>query len=200
MSRVLRSSAIYILVAVLGLTLACATRAAQLNLEVQLDPESRRFDALAELPSEGELVFALHESLAVRKATADGEPVTVTASGKGPTREWRVKARRGAMLQIEYGGTLPALDARIDHRGVLKQLVPMTSSAGTFLPGSSGWYPQPSGLFSYRVTLSLSGSQRGLVPGRLVEESLPDSADARYVARFAFDAPTDSTRPPTASI
>jgi hypothetical protein len=191
MSRVLRGSAIYALLAFLGLTLACATHAAQLNLEVQLDPESRRFDALAELPSEGELVFALHESLAVRQAIADGEPVSASTAGKGPTREWRIKARRGATLQIEYGGTLPVLDTRIDHRGVLKQLVPMTSSAGTFLSGASGWYPRPSGLFSYTVTLSLPGSQRGLVAGRLVEETSPDGADARYVARFAFDAPAD---------
>jgi aminopeptidase N len=191
MSRVLRSSAIYTLLAFLGLTLACATHAAQLDLNVQLDPESRQLAALAELQSEGELVFALHESLAVHKATADGEPVTVSASGKGPTREWRIRAQRGATLQIEYGGTLPALDTRIDHRAVLKPLAPTTSSAGTFLPGSSGWYPRPSGLFAYTVTLSLPASQRGLVAGRLVEETLPDGADARYVARFAFDAPAD---------
>jgi aminopeptidase N len=191
MNRVLRGSAIYASLALLGLTLACATRAARLNLDVQLDPESRRFAALAELQSEGDLVFALHESLAVHKATADGEPVTASAAGKGPLREWRLQAKRGTTLQIEYGGTLPALDERIDHRSVLKELAPMTSSVGTFMPASSGWYPHPGGLFTYTVTLSLPASQRGLVAGRLVEETLPDGADARYVARFAFDASAD---------
>jgi aminopeptidase N len=191
MSRVLRGSATYLWLVFIGGMLACPTHAAQLNLDVHLDPESRRFDAVAELPSEGELVFGLHESLSVSTVMADGQPITAIVSGKGSMREWRIKARRGATLQIEYGGTLPALDAQLDHRGVLKQLVPMTSSAGTFMPGSGGWYPQPDGLFTYTVRLSLPASQRGLVAGRLVDETVPDGTAARYVARFAFDAPAD---------
>ena len=191
MSRVPRGSAIRVGFAFIGAMLACATHAAQLNLDVHLDPESRRFHAVAELPADGDVVFALHESLSVSTVTADGQPLKATAAGKGPMREWRIKAPPGATLQIEYGGTLPPLDAQLDHRGVLKQRLPMASGTGTFLPASSGWYPQPAGLFTYALTLTLPGSQRGLVPGRLVDETLPVAADGRYVARFTFDAPAD---------
>ncbi|HZN26119.1 MAG TPA: M1 family aminopeptidase [Burkholderiales bacterium] len=191
MTHVLRSSAIYVWAALIGLTLPFAARGAQLTLDVQLEPESRRFEAIAELQTDGDLVFALHESLAVRSATVDGQAVNASASGNGRVREWRIRSGRGAAVQIEYGGTLPALDSRIDHRGVLKQLAPMASSAGTFLPASSHWYPQPRGLFTYSVTLSLPASQRGIVPGQLAEERLPDSPESRYVARFDFDAPTE---------
>jgi hypothetical protein len=67
----------------------------------------------------------------------------------------------------------------------------MASAAGTFLPAGSAWHPRPDGLFSYSVTLSLPGTQRGLVAGRLVEETLPSPGNARYIARFEFDTPTD---------
>ena len=191
MKEVLRASAIVFAVAFLAVCLTRPTHAAQLTLDVQLDPDSRRFDAVAELHAQGDLVFALYESLAVRRATANGEALNASASGKGELREWRIKAPRGATVRIEYGGTLPALDNALDHRGVLKQLVPMASSAGSFLPASSAWYPQPTASFSYSVTLSLPGSQRGLVAGRLASETQPDATQDRYRARFDFDAPTD---------
>jgi aminopeptidase N len=192
MKRVLRGSAMVLVLTCFALSLTRPTYAAHLKLDVQLDPDSRRFEGVAEIDTGGDLVFPLHESLAVRNASANGEPLNASLSGKGELREWRIKAPSGAMVRIEYGGILPALDRALDHRGVLKALVPMASNAGTFLSASSGWYPQPAGLFSYSVTLALPGSQRGLVAGRLASETPPDTAQEHYRARFDFDAPTDA--------
>jgi hypothetical protein len=158
---------------------------------VQLDPHSRRLDGRAELVAQGDFRFVLHQSLTVNSVTVNGEQVTPSASGPAERREWRVPAPRGARVEIAYGGTLPELDRTIDHRGVLKGLAPMASSTGTFLPAGSGWYPGPSSAFTYVVTLSLPGDQRGLVAGRLAFESVPSEANQRYGARFEFDTPTD---------
>jgi hypothetical protein len=158
---------------------------------VRLDPDSRRFDARAELVSPGDLRFVLHEALTLGSVTANGQAIAPVASGTGERREWRVASPRGSKLRIEYGGTLPALDPAMDHRRVLKGLGPMTSPGGTFLPSGTGWYPRPGSAFTYAVTLSLPADQRGLVAGRLAAETVPSAGSGRYIARFEFDAQAD---------
>ena len=173
---------------------ACAAvpRTGHLDLDVTLDPESRHFRAVAELATPGDFRFVLHHTLAVSAALVNGQPAAVVAAARDADfREWRVNAPRGGALRIEYGGTLPALDATLDHRGVLGALPPMAAGNGSFLHSASGWYPRPAPLFSYRVKLSLPGDQRGLVAGRLVEEELPRDAAGHYIATFEFQHPAD---------
>jgi aminopeptidase N len=158
--------------------------AADLALDVKLDPHTRRLAATAELASPGNFAFALHPSLSVQSVMVDGRRVSAAATphrGRQPT--WRIASAKGARLRIEYAGTLPALETR-DHRAVLQSLAPMASALGVFLPSGSGWYPAPSGAFSYSVRLTLPPDQRGLVPGRLVSES---ASKTRYEAQFAFE-------------
>jgi len=168
--------------------------AAQLELQVELDPATRRFSAVAEVDAPArEFGFALHESLDVTAASAMGQTLRAERlDGAGPLRAWRVampeKARR---LRLEYGGTLPALDRRLDHRGVLRGLTLMAAAEGSFLPAGAGWYPQPAPLFTYEVSLTLPGDQRALVAGRLLSEETPADARGRYRARFAFAQPAD---------
>jgi hypothetical protein len=163
---------------------------ADLVLDVKLDPGTRRFDAIAELVASDDVTFTLHGGLSVRNATIDGRAVKVITRVPFDKQSfvWRVAAPRGTKVRIEYGGVLPALDRARDHRGVLGGMPPMTSPEGSFLPGGSGWYPQPRGLFTYAVTLSVPAEQRALVAGTLVSEST--SAD-RYVASFELDQPAD---------
>lgn len=165
-----------------------------LDLKVELDPERRHFKALAEVvPASADFHFVLHESLEVTSATAGGKRVKVDAAGReGALRGWRVVLPSGASsVRLAYGGTLPALDPGLDHRGVLRELPPMAAREGSFLPAGSAWYPQPASLFTYRVALSVPSSQRALVPGRLVSEALPSNEAHAYRARFEFTQPTD---------
>ena len=176
--------------------LLCAAQAisaapSHIALSVDLDPAERRLAVVAELSSPGELVFALHPSLEIRAASADGRPLAVAPSTRDGRRMWRVSAPKGARLRIDYGGTLPELDAKLDHRAVLRGMPPMASTRGSFLPAGSGWYPTMPELFSYSVKLSLPADQRGLVAGTLVSETLPASGRDLYLAQFDFAQPTD---------
>ncbi|MBX9810205.1 MAG: hypothetical protein K2Y16_01135 [Burkholderiales bacterium] len=183
-----------LLACALTTTLACAAapRIPHLDLDVTLDPESRRFRVVAEFAAPGELRFALHDTLKVSAASIDGKPAAaVPVRCDGDMREWRLQAATGAALRIEYGGTLPVLDRALDHRGVLGALPPMAAVEGSFLHSGSGWYPRPAAFFSYRVKLSLPAEQRGLVAGRLVTEELPRDAGGRYAAIFEFEHPAD---------
>ena len=150
------------------------------------------------MPAARDFRFELHESLQVTAASADGKVLRVVAAGRDGPRAaaGRCRCRRAqAALRLEYGGTLPALDRNLDDRGVLRGLPPMASSEGSFLPAAGAWYPQPAPLFSYRVTVSVPGDQRALVPGRLESE---------YVAvrrrRVATGPASSSRAPPPASI
>jgi aminopeptidase N len=175
-----------------SLTSAAAPPTGHLDLDVTLDPESRHFRAVAELVISGEFRFVLHHTLTVSGAAVNGQPAAVaTATRDANFREWRVTAPQGGSLRIEYGGTLPALDTTLDHRGVLGAMPPMAAGGGSFLHSASGWYPQPAPLFSYCVKLALPGDQRGLVAGRLVAEELPRDAAGHYAATFEFKHPAD---------
>ncbi|MHB8787682.1 MAG: M1 family metallopeptidase [Thauera sp.] len=164
-----------------------------LDLELALDPASRRLEVRAELrPQEGDFQFFLHESLQPEKAEADGRALRLRAAGsRGPWRAWQVEVPEGATLVVHYGGTLPALERERDHRGVLQALPPMASSEGSYLPSGAGWYPRPAELFTYRVALRVAQGQPALVAGRLEEELRPRAADEPYRARFVFERPTD---------
>lgn len=168
--------------------------AAPLELQVELDPAARRFAAVAEVDASArEFRFELHESLEVSAASAGGKSLRAERlDGSGQVRAWRVvlpdKAKR---LRLTYGGTLPALDRRLDHRGVLRGLTLMASAEGSFLPAGGAWYPQPAPLFAYKVSLSLPGDQRALVAGRLISEEAPADAAGRYRARFEMTQPAD---------
>lgn len=171
-----------------------ATAAPSIELQVELDPGTRRFQAQAAVvPAARDFRFALHEALEVQSASIDGKAIRVAAGAReGGTRDWRVILPPNASkLLLQYGGTLPALETSLDHRGVLRGLPPMTSEQGSFLPAGGAWYPQPAPLFSYRVSLSLPGSQRALVAGRLVSEEIPADGAGRYRAGFEFAQPAD---------
>ena len=175
-----------------ALDCAAAPPVAHLDLDVVLDPSSRRLEAIAELLAPGEFRFPLHRSLAVTAASVNGEPAAVApARPAGDIREWRVPAPPGAALRIEYGGVLPGLDQTLDHRGVLHGMPPMAAAQGSFLHSGSAWYPRPAALFSYRVRLSLPAEQRGLVAGRIAAEEIPRDAGGRYMATFEFKRPAD---------
>ena len=175
---------------------ACGVQAAppRLELDVALDPATRRLRVEATLPAEASRAIVLHQNLRITAARVDGKPVVARADpiAQG-VREWRLPraARGGRELRIAYEGALAPLDRGADHRRVLRALPPMAAPEGSFLPSASAWYPWPGALFTYRVRLSLPSGQRGLVAGDLVEESVAAGGAARTVATFDMPVPTD---------
>ena len=92
-------------------------------------------------------------------------------------------------IDLVWSGTLAPLDPTLDHRDTLIYAEPASGKEGTFLPAGSGWYPMVDGsLERYSLGLDLPADQRGLVPGRLIEEQL---AQGRYRARFEFNHPAE---------
>lgn len=184
----------FILLALLLASTLARAAAPALDLKIELDPATRHFEAVAEVvPASADFHFVLHESLEVSSATVGGKRVKIVAAGReGALRSWRVVLPvRATSVRIAYGGTLPALNFGLDHRGVLGELPPMAAREGSFLSAGSAWYPQPASLFTYRVALSVPSSQRALVPGRLVAENVPSNEKQAYRARFEFTQPTD---------
>jgi hypothetical protein len=188
-----KRGAVLLIVGSLVNTIAdAALSPAHLDLEIELDPQTRRFDARAQLLAPARYTFTLHRTLTVSAAYVAGERVEAHVLDSGETlQRWHIEISRPAPLRIEYGGTLPLLDEALDHRSVLRSRVPMAGTAGSFLPAGSGWYPEPAERFGYRVKLALPGTQRGLVAGRLLSEQLPAGGAARYEAVFRFEQPAE---------
>ena len=160
-------------------------------LSVSLDPATRRLQVEDEitLRGGGMLEVALGAQLRVREAALNGrmlpEPTLAPAE-----QRWTIDlgARAEQRLAFRYEGELAPL-AQADHRGVLEALPPMAAERGSYLPASSGWYPQIGAQpFTYRLRLALPPGQRGLAPGALSDEH--DDAHG-YRATFTFARPAE---------
>ena len=183
-----------VFLALLVTTGIAAANPPSLTLDISLEPATRQFEAVAIVrPMQRDFRFVLHESLNIRSAEADGKTLKFVALGRDESfQRWRIQLPAGSeTLRIAYGGTLQALQNERDHRSVLRAMPPMAAVDGSFLPASSAWYPQPAPMFSYRLKLSLPADQRALVPGRLLEENLPEGTSGRYRATFEFARSTD---------
>ncbi|HEX7439010.1 MAG TPA: M1 family aminopeptidase, partial [Caldimonas sp.] len=117
----------------------------------------------------------------------DARPIELSARLDGGFQRIVLPAAR--RIDLGWSGTLAPLDPNLDHRGTLTYAEPAGGAQGTYLPAGSGWYPQVDGaLERYSLELDLPLEQRGLVPGRLIEES---QAGGRYRARFEFHQPAE---------
>jgi len=165
------------------------------DLAVRLDPTSRELlveDSIA-VQGRDSVEFTLASRFAVERVLVDGAPVRVAPQpAQAGRNEWRVplgQLRQAATVAVRYRGRLDPLP-NADHREVLRGLPPMADPLGSFLPGGTGWYPELGrAFFTYRLSLDLPDGQRGLVPGRLIDER---SEDGRYRATFAFTRPAES--------
>ena len=143
--------------------------------------DSIRFDA----PRAATLVLSARfrvDSLAV-----DGKRVEPATKVAG--RFQRIALPRARRIDLAWHGTLDLLDRSLDHRDTLYATEPASSSDGTFLSSGSGWYPAVEGSRErYSIELDLPAGQRGLVPGRLVDEQ---ETGGRYRAHFEFPQPAE---------
>jgi hypothetical protein len=164
------------------------------DLLVRLDPTARQLvveDTIV-VKKAGQVEFTLARRFAVERILVDGAAVVATPRHvQGQPTRWHVPlggSTKTRTIMVRYQGRLEPLP-EADHRDVLHGLPPMAHPDGSFLPSGAGWYPEiGSGPFTYRVSLDLPASQRGLVPGRLVEERAEGS---RYHATFTFAHPAE---------
>ena len=118
---------------------------------------------------------------------ADGQRIEATARLSGGLQRIALPVAR--RIELRWSGTLARLDRSLAHRDTLTYAEPASGKEGTFLPSGSGWYPAVDGsLEHYSLELDLPAEQRGLVPGRLLEERV---AGGRYRARFEFRQPAE---------
>jgi len=179
---------------------AAAAPSVHYEITARIDPMTRALAARAKIvmsdsgTDRGALRVVLAGSLAAEEVRVDGNPLPATVAERGAYRVWPVPAARGERaVEIRWHGTLAPLDRSIDHRQTLGRPVAVSGAEGTFLPSGSFWYPVVMGrdgplLATYRVALDLPAGERGLVPGRLVEER---EADGRYHATFEFAHPAE---------
>ncbi len=170
---------------------ACA-QSVHYDIAVRLEPATRVLEATARISvtAPGATTIALARTLAADFILLNGEPLAVRGVERGEQRVWPIPARRGGNeIEIRWRGMLSPIDLSLDHRGTLGRPIAAGGPAGTFLPSGSFWYPViGNSLGSYRVAIDLPAGQRGVVAGRLVEET---HADGRARAVFAFAHPAE---------
>ena len=157
---------------------AAVAAAPHLDLEVELDPASRRLQASARLTSDRLPDFALHPRLAISRVTMDGVTVAPAAL------RHLAPAPGEHRFTIDYAGTLPPLPA-----GGQQSANPASFYAapeGSYLAPEARWYPDPGVAFTYTVKLTLPAGQQGLAPGRQLRAS---SAGGRWSADYEFTHP-----------
>jgi aminopeptidase N len=159
------------------------------ELTVHLDPQTRRLEgeATLDLPA-GTKSIVLSKRFAIESVVVASRPQAAKPAEQGRLQAIVVPAGARRMT-VRWSGELAPLDATLDYRQVLGRMEPYASAEGSFLPAGAAWYPQvPERLASYRLTLELPAGQRGLVPGRLVEET---EGGGRYRAGFEFARPAE---------
>ena len=168
------------------------------NLGIKLDPATRTLRATDTVHITGNeaAIFALGREFSLEHITLDNhalrsEPLLIPGTTDGLSR-WRIplgKKVEQHVITLRYQGTVSPLKATTDERDVLQRLPAMADSRGSYLPASSAWYPQFENTpFTYTLTLDLPDPQRGIVPGKLIEEK---QQHGRTLARFEFNHPAE---------
>ena len=159
------------------------------DLSVRIDPRTRRLEGrdTIRFDSPRPVTLVLSARFKVSLLVVDRRRIDAP---EPPKQGWqRIALPAARRVELRWSGTLVALDRSLDHRDTLGYGVPASGPEGTFLPAGSGWYPAVDGsLERYRLALDLPAGQRGLVPGRVLEER---EALGRYRARFEFPQPSE---------
>lgn len=163
------------------------------DIHVKIDPIARSIEgrSIITVKNTPEQQLILGRRFEVVGASIEGQPLEVIEDPGGRYHAWHVPFSMGVgyRIAIQWRGELSPLDTSLDHQQTLGRPIPVSGAEGTFLPKSSGWYPSMMGaLARYQVNIELPPGQRGLVAGKLVEET--DSAQG-YQAQFEFSFPSE---------
>jgi len=158
------------------------------DLAVSIDPAQALLQARTEtsFPAGAARIVELDGRYTIERLEVDGAPVRPQRVGQGDAAVWRwtlpASPRASRAMRLAWRGEVARLDVGLDHRQVLALRGPVAGAEGVFLPAGSGWHPQSDAEgVTYRVRLDLPATDRGLVPGRLLDEGV---RDGRYLATF----------------
>ena len=163
------------------------------DMTVRIDPITRSIEgkSIVTVKKPRELTLTLGSPFEVTQVTIDGHALGAGREQNNQPYTWQIPFtfRQQHQFEIHWRGQLAQLDASLDHQQTLGRPIAVSSEVGTFLPDASGWYPRIAGeLARYKVRLELPAGQRGLVAGRLVEES---ESEQGYRAVFEFPFPSE---------
>jgi len=163
------------------------------DITVRIDPINRSIEgkSIITVKRPSELNLVLGRSFEVTQALLNGNALGAGRAQVNQPHSWQIPFdfSQQHRFEIHWRGKLAQLDDSLDHQQTLGRPVAVSSVAGTFLPDASGWYPRIVGeLARYKVKLELPSGQRGLVAGRLIEES---ESEQGYQASFEFPHPAE---------
>ena len=166
---------------------------AEYDIAVKIDPTTHRIEGRTVITTTSfhELTVALASHFEVTHASFDGMPLVLSEKNSDIIQSWKIPSSQGALrhIEIHWYGEISLPNGLPDHGATFGNTRPVISNFGTFLPASSGWYPHiVDTLANYRVNLSFPVGQRGLVAGKMIEES--ESSDG-YHAHFEFPFPAE---------
>tara|TARA_Y100001936_G_scaffold252983_1_gene315175 strand:+ start:5729 stop:7792 length:2064 start_codon:yes stop_codon:yes gene_type:complete len=186
-------SSLIILSPSLASSLPVGTSKVEYDISVYVDPVEQTIKGrnVITARSMSELTLALNSRFRVTNLLVNG---VISKSGgidHGAIKTWRISNDHHILNKIEvsWEGELLPLNTSLNHHQTLNRGEPVSGRSGTFLPDSSGWYPHIIGeLASYRVKLRMPKGQRGVVAGKIVEESI---SDKEFSAIFVFPFPSE---------
>ena len=163
------------------------------DITVQIDPAAQTIEGhnIISTKSTHELILVLNSRFKVGSILIDGIALEQSSMKHGMMQTWQIPGSHSTPRRIEiyWQGKFSSLNTSLNHRQTLNRSEPVSGEFGTFLPDSSGWYPHIIGeLASYRVSLKMPHGQRGVVAGKIVEES---NSNEGYHAFFEFPFPSE---------
>ncbi|MBE0619737.1 MAG: M1 family peptidase [Burkholderiales bacterium] len=170
-------------------TTASAAEPASHRMRVRIEPDTHLLEGRDSIRfgTARAATLVLSTRFRIDTLAVDGRRIDAAPRLAGGFQRIALPAAR--RVELRWHGTLAALDRSLDHRDTLTYDEPASGKDGSFLPSGSGWYPMvEQSLERYELELDLPAEQRGLVPGRLLEER---EAQGRYRARFEFKHPAE---------
>lgn len=182
------------LVLVLALGATCpALSAEHLDIRVSLDPESQSLRAQASITTQASgLVFYLADDFVVESIEVNGATMPADLSSLESLRRFQIDlhdAETASTVMVRYHGLLQPLDTAMTHDETLGGLPAMSSEAGAYLPGNSGWHPVLESAFTYRLETAVPQGYLAVAPGTPDDES---ETDGIRRASFSMATPVDS--------
>lgn len=163
------------------------------DMTVRIDPVARTIEgkSVITVRKPKELKLLLGSSFEVTRASFNGNALDAGRDQVNQPHFWHIPFDFSPQHQFEihWRGKLAQVDDSSDYQQTLNRPIAVSGENGTFLPDASNWYPRiADGLARYQVRLELPPGQRGLVAGRLVEES---ESEQGYQASFEFPDPAE---------